>query len=78
MTTAIDMLAAKGDEILSVGKDSKVFDAIKIMNQNNIHHLPVIEDRKLVGIISMKDLIDYKLKDMEFKNKILVDYITKD
>ena len=52
MATVKQLLDQKGDEVLSIGPDESVFDAIKKMADNNIGSLVVTEGEKLVGIIT--------------------------
>ncbi|MEG0254480.1 MAG: CBS and ACT domain-containing protein [Vagococcus sp.] len=33
-------------------KDTKIFDAIELMKQHDIHRLPVVENKRLVGLIT--------------------------
>ncbi|MGY3750517.1 CBS and ACT domain-containing protein [Vagococcus acidifermentans] len=39
-------------DVITVSKATKIFDAVELMNQNDIHRLPVVEDGKLVGLIT--------------------------
>lgn len=39
-------------EIVTIQKEAKIFDAVEKMNQHQIHRLPVIEDGKLIGLIT--------------------------
>jgi CBS domain-containing protein len=52
MTTVCHLLAQKGDEIWSISPDDSVFDAVRMMADKNIGALVVIEDGRLVGIIT--------------------------
>jgi CBS domain-containing protein len=52
MTSVRHLLARKGAEIWSIGPEDTVFDAIKMMADKNIGSLVVIEDGRLVGIIT--------------------------
>ena len=49
------ILAHKGSAVWSIAPNAMVFDAIQLMAEKNIGALPVIEDGKLVGIISERD-----------------------
>jgi CBS domain-containing protein len=40
----------------TVTPDADTEDALKTMLDNNFRHLPVVEDRKVVGIVSIRDL----------------------
>lgn len=52
-TTAGDL--AKGKPV-TIGADASVEDAIAAMASNRVRRLPVIEDHKLVGMISQADI----------------------
>jgi CBS domain-containing protein len=52
MTSVRHLLARKGTEIWSIGPEDTVFDAIKMMADKNVGSLVVIEDGRLVGIIT--------------------------
>jgi CBS domain-containing protein len=44
-------------DVITVNEDASFENIATIMSEKNIHHLPVIRDRKLIGIIGKKDLI---------------------
>ena len=44
-------------EVLYVSPNTKINDAIKIMVDQDIHALPVLEQDKIVGIISSNDVL---------------------
>jgi len=46
-----------------------------IMTKNRIRHLPILDDGKLAGVISIGDVVNAHLKEMEFENRSLKDYI---
>jgi len=52
MTSVRHLLARKGGEIWSIGPEDTVFDAIKMMADKNIGSLIVMEDGRLVGLIT--------------------------
>src|ERR1700730_8530513 len=49
------ILAQKGTEIFSVSPDATVFEAVEIMANKNVGALLVVENDKLVGLISERD-----------------------
>lgn len=49
------VLNLKGNQVYSICPDATVFDAIELMAQKNVGALPVMEDEKLVGIVSERD-----------------------
>jgi CBS domain-containing protein len=44
-------------EIVSISPDQSVIDAATIMSKNKVNRLPVIDNNKLIGILSRADLI---------------------
>ena len=52
MTTVKHVLDQKGHHVHFVHPDASVFDALKMMAENNIGSLVVLEDGKLVGVIT--------------------------
>jgi CBS domain-containing protein len=52
MATVKHVLDQKGHHVHFVHPDASVFDALKMMAENNIGSLVVLEDGKLVGVIT--------------------------
>lgn len=52
MTTVKDVLGKKGGIVHSISPDASVFDALKIMADKDIGSLIVLENDKLIGIIT--------------------------
>ena len=50
-----DLLENKGHDVWSVGPEDTVFDTIKLMDEKHVGALAVVENEKLVGIISERD-----------------------
>lgn len=48
----------------------------KVMTINRCRHVPVINDKVLVGLISIGDIVKSMLKETEIENKYLKDYIS--
>lgn len=48
---------------------------LTIMTENRIRHLPIIEGQKLVGIVSIGDVVKTQLKEEKAENRYLRDYI---
>jgi CBS domain-containing protein len=52
MTTVKHVLDQKGHHVHFIHPDASVFDALKMMAENDIGSLVVLEDGKLVGVIT--------------------------
>jgi len=55
MKTVKQILDVKGYQVWSITPDKFVFDALKLMGEENIGALTVVEGDRLVGIISERD-----------------------
>ena len=56
------ILASKGREVATIGADEKVSDAVARLGQKRIGALPVVDNGRILGILSERDVI-YCLKD---------------
>jgi CBS domain-containing protein len=54
----------------------RVTGLMATMTQKRIRHVPVLADGRLVGIVSIGDVVKHRLKDIEDEAQILRDYIT--
>lgn len=46
-----------------------------VMTENRIRHLPIIEEQKLAGIVSLGDVVKAQLKHVHVENRYLKEYI---
>jgi CBS domain-containing protein len=49
------LLAAKGNQVYSIGPDAKVIEALQLMAQKDVGALAVMEGGRLVGMLSERD-----------------------
>ena len=55
--------------------DDQVDYLLGIMTANKIRHIPILEDSQIMGVISIGDLVKSQLKDVQYENRYLKDYI---
>ena len=46
-------------ELITVAPEETLFHVKEIFDRHNIHHLPVVQDRKIVGILSKADFLHF-------------------
>jgi CBS domain-containing protein len=51
-------------------------DAMKVIAEKRIRHVPVVEDGKVVGVVSQGDLNHWLVRNREGQIQELVDYVT--
>jgi CBS domain-containing protein len=49
--------------------------AISVMKQQRIRHLPIVDSKRVVGMISMRDLLGVQLEECTAQARFLSDYI---
>ena len=69
--TLLDEVMTK--ELITVTRDYKIEQCMEIMIEKKIRHLPVLEDKKIVGIVSIGDLLKIVVKEQ----KELIDHLQK-
>ncbi len=78
MQTIKQLLENKGSKILSIDPNSSVFDAIKSMANHHIGSLIVMQNGRLVGIITERDYSrNVVLKGKSSVNTAVKDIMTK-
>jgi CBS domain-containing protein len=55
MQTVAEILHIKGDDVWSIGPDKTILDAIKLMATHEVGALLVMDNDKLIGIVSERD-----------------------
>ncbi|MGB7876043.1 MAG: CBS domain-containing protein [Anaerolineales bacterium] len=63
------------EKMFTVTLDTSMDQCMGLMKQHHIRHLPVIEDEKMVGMVSMRDVVDILISDHESTIKGLENYI---
>jgi CBS domain-containing protein len=55
-----------------------VDNAMSIMTKQRCRHLPIIEESKIIGVVSIGDLVKKKISAMDATIKYLSDYISSE
>jgi CBS domain-containing protein len=69
--TLLDEVMTK--ELITITKDHKIDQCMEIMTEKKIRHLPILEDKKIVGIISIGDVLKIMIKEQ----KDLINHLQK-
>lgn len=61
---------------VTVTCDTTIDECMRTMTERKTRHLPVMEDNKLVGLISQGDVVKYIIEEQKFIIENLEQYIT--
>lgn len=60
---------------LTVDTSLSVLAALSLMTQRRVRHLPVVENERLVGLVSIGDLVKYRIERIEAEASAMRAYI---
>lgn len=60
---------------ITVGRNESVLGALMLMTERRIRHLPVVEDGRLIGLVSIGDLVKYRIDRIEADAEAMRSYI---
>lgn len=66
--TARDILQEKGGQLVTISSEATVWQAVKIMTQNHVGSIVVVDEGRIVGIWTERDLT-YRVVDNAFNPK---------
>lgn len=66
--TARDILKEKGGHMVTISSEATVYQAVKIMTQNRVGSIVVVDEGRIVGIWTERDLM-YRVIDEGFNPK---------
>jgi CBS domain-containing protein len=69
------ILRHKGHDVWSVGHDDSVDDCMRIVTAKRIRHLPVVEGGKVLGVVSIGDLVQQIISTQGETIQYLQEYI---
>ena len=70
--TVADVMTAPA---VTVGPHDAVIGALSLMTQRRIRHLPVVDGGRVVGLVSIGDLVKYRIDRIEADAAAMRDYI---
>jgi CBS domain-containing protein len=60
---------------ITISQDTAVMAGLSMMTQRRIRHLPVVQDGAIVGLVSIGDLVKYRIDRIESEAASMRDYI---
>ena len=60
---------------ITVERDQQVMGALSLMTKRRIRHLPIVEGGRISGIVSIGDLVKYRMDKIEQEAAQMLNYI---
>ena len=61
--------------VITINKNTKSEDIMDIMSKNKIRHIPIIENKLLIGIVSIGDVVKRLLEKFNLENQHLKSWL---
>jgi len=61
--------------VITAAPETSVIEALALMTRRRFRHLPVVEDGRMVGFISLGDLVKYRIERIEQEAEAMRTYI---
>jgi signal-transduction protein with cAMP-binding, CBS, and nucleotidyltransferase domain len=75
-TEAAPVREIMSSPLVVAGPDTAVDECMALMTDRRIRHVPVVQEGRVVGVVSIGDLVKFKSKLQTFEIQFLNDYIT--
>ena len=63
--------------LITCNINTSVTELMEIISNNKIRHIPIMEEKKLLGMVSIGDVINHIIDQYKEENQYLRDYINK-
>ena len=63
-------------EVVTCTRESTTEELMSQMTEHRFRHVPVVEDNKLIGIVSIGDVVNARVRELETEREQLTDYIS--
>jgi len=60
---------------ITVTPESEIMSALSLMTRRRIRHLPVVEGEALIGLVSIGDLVKFRMDKIEAEAAAMLSYI---
>ena len=73
-TTRVDEIMTKS--VITVNPRTQTRQCMQLMTEKQIRHLPVVDDKRVIGMVSIRDIVGDIIADQDFTIEQLEHYIS--
>ncbi|MGA7834860.1 MAG: CBS domain-containing protein [Acidimicrobiales bacterium] len=63
-------------DVVTCTESTELTTLMNTMTERRIRHVPVVEERQLVGLVSIGDIVKARLDELEHDKRDLLDYVS--
>lgn len=63
-------------DVTTCGPEDDIEDVMDTMTNGRFRHMPVVADGRLVGVVSIGDLVKHRMRELVDETKALREYVT--
>jgi CBS domain-containing protein len=63
-------------EVVTCTTSTDVNELMTTMTERRFRHVPVVEDERLIGLVSIGDVVKARLDELELDKRYLLDYVS--
>ena len=63
------------EQIITCNLNTSVTTLMEIITHNKIRHIPIVDEKKILGIVSVGDVVSHIIEQYKNENKHLKDYV---
>ena len=62
-------------KVVTCRRETSIDELMEIMTSGRFRHVPVMEDGRVAGIVSIGDVVKHRVAEIEAESKAMRDYI---
>jgi CBS domain-containing protein len=71
----VRVAAVMTGRVVCIELDRSIGEAMAVMTERRCRHLPVVVDQKVVGVVSIGDLVRWASRDQDYEIRLLHEYL---
>lgn len=75
LSTKVAEVMTPGKKLLTAEPEDTVVEVMSAMSDNNVRHMPVVDQGNMVGMVSMRDMVNVMVKEHREEMAHMQDYI---
>ena len=61
--------------VVTCSPKTEIAEVMEVMTRKRIRHMPVLDNGRMIGIVSIGDVVKYKIEEVEHEAEALKEYI---